>query len=259
MKIAVFVSGRGSNMEAILSAIGRGELQSQVVLVFSDNPDSKALQTARANGITAISDKRPDAAHLLRILSDADADFIVLAGYLKLVPKEVVEAFSGRIVNIHPALLPKFGGKGFYGMNVHEAVLKEMREMKNSNDSNGSKIASPQDDGSGDTGSCNGSVHIEPGVTEPGGAETDGIARKDSGNRNHAADRSGSADSAESSYFTGATVHFIDAHYDRGRILLQAKVDVSDLDSAEKIAARVLILEHRILVAAIRIIEEGKI
>lgn len=212
MRIAVFVSGRGSNMEAILSAIRCGELESQIVFVFSDNAGSRALETARNAGIPCASEKNPGADFLLKKLREARADFIVLAGYLKLVPAEVVEAFEDRIINIHPALLPKFGGKGYYGIHVHRAVLEEKREEE---------FAFPSVSLSGNVSDC--SVVIPKSIRMP--------------------------------YYTGATVHFIDREYDRGSILLQAKVDISDLDTAEEIAARVLVIEHKILVAAIKIIE----
>lgn len=214
MKIAVFVSGRGSNMEAILSSIECGYLQSQVVFVFSDHPESKALETAKKAGIPCACEKKPDADFLLRNLREAGADFIVLAGYLKLIPSKLVEVFENRIINIHPALLPKFGGKGYYGMNVHRAVLEEKREEES---------AFPM-------------VSLSSTTIDRSQAVTKSVRMP---------------------YYTGATVHFIDREYDKGSILMQARVDISDLDTAEEIAARVLILEHKILVAAIKILETG--
>lgn len=123
MKIAVCVSGRGSNLMALLDALA-GDRQAAVALVLSNRPDTPALERARERGIAAesLTDHR-DAAEWLRRLGAHQIDLIVLAGYLKLVPAAVTAAFAGRILNIHPALLPEFGGPGMYGHHVHEAVL----------------------------------------------------------------------------------------------------------------------------------------
>lgn len=201
-------------MEAILSSIKCGYLESEVVFVFSDNPESKALETAKNEGISCACEKKPEADFLLKKLQETGADFIVLAGYLKLIPSAVVAAFENRIINIHPALLPKFGGRGYYGMHVHRAVLEEKREEES---------AFPK-------------VSLSSSVLDRSPAMLSSI---------------------RTPYYTGATVHFIDREYDKGNILLQAKVDIGDLDTAEEIAARVLILEHKILVAAIKILEAG--
>ncbi|HMV31598.1 MAG: phosphoribosylglycinamide formyltransferase [Gemmatimonadales bacterium] len=123
MKLAVCVSGRGSNLVALLEALA-GHRQAAVALVLSNRPDAPALDRARERGIAAesLADHR-DAAEWLRHLAAHDIDLIVLAGYLKLVPAAVTAAYAGRILNIHPALLPAFGGPGMYGHHVHEAVL----------------------------------------------------------------------------------------------------------------------------------------
>jgi phosphoribosylglycinamide formyltransferase 1 len=124
MRLAVCVSGRGSNLVALLEALD-GSTRVQVVLVLSNLGDAPALERARERGIPAVnlSDHR-DGAEWLRLLHAAQIDLVVLAGYLKLVPPEVIAAYRGRIVNIHPALLPAFGGPGMYGRHVHEAVIK---------------------------------------------------------------------------------------------------------------------------------------
>jgi phosphoribosylglycinamide formyltransferase-1 len=130
MKIAVFASGRGSNFAAILDAIRHGTLPAHVCCLISNRSDAGALERARAEGIPAIHCSRLQyatddafAEELLARLRTHSADFIALAGYLKRVPTPVVAAFRERIVNIHPALLPSFGGHGMYGHRVHEAVL----------------------------------------------------------------------------------------------------------------------------------------
>ena len=123
MKVAVCASGGGSNLGALLTAL-RGSEQAQVVVVLSNRPDAGALDRARTAGVAAevFRDFRNGVEWLER-LDRHGAELIVLAGYLKLVPPEVIARFRGRIVNIHPALLPKFGGAGMYGHRVHQAVL----------------------------------------------------------------------------------------------------------------------------------------
>jgi len=124
MRTAVFASGGGTNLQALIDAVADDGTVS-VVLVLSDRPGIGALQRAERAGIAThvLSDHR-DGAEILSVLETAGVDFIVLAGYLRLIPREVVHAFSGRMINIHPALLPSFGGPGMYGRRVHEAVLQ---------------------------------------------------------------------------------------------------------------------------------------
>jgi phosphoribosylglycinamide formyltransferase-1 len=123
MRIAVAVSGRGSNLEALLHALPASGPAS-VELVLSNRAGAGGLDVARQHGVEAAVLFDPaDAAAWLDPLARARIDLIVLAGYLKLVPPAVVERYRGRILNIHPALLPAFGGPGMYGHRVHEAVL----------------------------------------------------------------------------------------------------------------------------------------
>jgi phosphoribosylglycinamide formyltransferase 1 len=130
LRLAVFVSGRGSNLNAIFKAIDEGRLDAEVGLVLSSSPDAGALDLARSRNVpttvftpqTAISLFSP-ADFMLNCLSEHRIHFIALAGFLKKIPDEVIAAYRGRILNIHPALLPSFGGKGMYGHHVHEAVL----------------------------------------------------------------------------------------------------------------------------------------
>ena len=178
IKVAVFVSGRGSNLQAVLNS---PKLKNLIVVnsVISDKKDCKAFQIASENSIDCFSlgdgEGLISNTGLASFLRSRNVDLIVLAGFLKLVPNSVVKEYKNRIINIHPALLPAFGGKGMYGINVHKAVLSS-------------------------------SVKV-----------------------------------------SGATVHFVDETYDTGKIIAQRKVDISDLDSAEAIAERVLKIEHELL------------
>jgi phosphoribosylglycinamide formyltransferase-1 len=179
MHVAVAVSGRGSNLEALLRVLGP-DTPVRVVLVLSSRPDAPALEHALAKRIPSVVLQDPaDSAEWLEALERHAVDLVVLAGYVKLVPSDVIVRYRGRIINIHPALLPSFGGKGMYGRRVHEAVLA-----------------------------------------------------------------SGARES-------GATVHLVDEVYDRGAILGQARVPVLPGDDPERLAARVLEAEHRLLPAAV--------
>jgi len=179
MRVAVALSGRGSNLEALLRALGP-DAPARVVLVLSNRADAGALARAAAHGVpTEVLADPSDATEWLRRLGDSAVDLVVLAGYLTLVPPGVIARYRGRILNVHPALLPAFGGKGMYGHRVHAAVLA-----------------------------------------------------------------SGARES-------GATVHLVDEVYDRGAILAQARVPVLPGDDADRLAARVLELEHRLLPAVV--------
>ena len=121
-RIAVLASGGGSNLQAILDYFDSlGDARSgDVVVVISDKPTAGALDRTRARGIPAVvsaPDKVGD------VLEEYDVDIVALAGYLRFVPTEVTRRYRGRMINVHPALLPKFGGKGMYGERVHAAVI----------------------------------------------------------------------------------------------------------------------------------------
>jgi phosphoribosylglycinamide formyltransferase 1 len=131
LTIAVFGSGRGSNFEAILTAMKQGTIPgARIACVISNNASAGILEAARQDSLPAYhlsarqfaSDKE-FVDRTLALLEDHEVNFIVLAGYMKLLPPPVVTRYRNRIVNIHPALLPKFGGKGMYGHHVHEAVI----------------------------------------------------------------------------------------------------------------------------------------
>jgi formyltetrahydrofolate-dependent phosphoribosylglycinamide formyltransferase len=130
MNIAVFASGRGSNFQAILNAVGDGRLPALVALLVSNNSSAGALELARSQHIPAIYLSQKQCAseeayveQLLELLTRHKVDLIALAGYMKKIPVQVIARFRNRILNIHPALLPAFGGPGMYGIHVHEAVL----------------------------------------------------------------------------------------------------------------------------------------
>ncbi|HEV7364412.1 MAG TPA: phosphoribosylglycinamide formyltransferase [Gemmatimonadales bacterium] len=179
MRIAVAISGRGSNLEALLSVLGP-DARAQVALVVSDRAEAAGLDRARNRGIPAEAlSHADDGDEWLRLLWRFRIDLVVLAGYVKLVPAPVIASYRGRIINIHPALLPAFGGKGMYGRRVHQAVL------------------------------------------------------------------------ASGAHESGATVHLVDEVYDRGAVLAQARVPVLPGDTADTLAARVLVAEHRLLPAAV--------
>ena len=167
-------------MRAILEACRLGRLPATVAAVISPKAYTPAVDTAEALGanVVVLENFEND---LAGALTDCGADLICLAGFMRLIPADVVQKYEGRIINIHPALLPKFGGKGMWGMKVHEAVL--------------------------------------------------------------------AAGEVES----GCTVHFVSEHYDEGAILLQMKCPVDPSDTTETLASRVLDLEHKCYVEAIRL------
>lgn len=194
MKIGFLASHGGSNMQAIIDACKAGSLDAEPVVVISNNGSSRALERAGEEGIPGLhlsakvvgdEDRLDDA--ILEALTSRGVDVVVLAGYMRKIGPRVLEHYKGRILNIHPALLPKFGGQGMFGMNVHRAV-------------------------------------VEAGETE-----------------------------------SGATIHVVDADYDTGPVLAQAKVPVKPGDTAEDVAARVLKVEHQLFSETLQKIVEGEI
>lgn len=123
-RIAVFVSGNGSNFENITRFL-HGNDNAQVALLVSNRPDAYALQRASRLGVESVVWTKTDFAdeqRTIQMLTDHNIHFIVLAGFLLMVPTYLIRHFPNRIINIHPSLLPKYGGKGMYGNHVHEAV-----------------------------------------------------------------------------------------------------------------------------------------
>lgn len=190
MKIAVFVSGRGSNLKAILINPDLKNLV-QVVAVISDKLDCGAFEIAKEFGIktftSGVGEGKISNDEITSELKKLGCELIVLAGYLKLIPDNLIDNFENRIINIHPALLPSFGGKGMYGMNVHKAVFNSSAKV------------------------------------------------------------------------SGATVHMVDKTYDTGKIITQKCVDISDVNSPEEIAEKVLRVEHQILPDVVKAFAENKI
>lgn len=124
-KIAIFASGSGTNAENIIKYFNNGEI-GKVVLVLSENKNAFVLERAHKLNVSAFYFPLEDLKNgeILSILKRYSVDYIVLAGFLKLIPQSIIEEFPHKIVNIHPALLPKFGGKGMFGDNVHRAVIE---------------------------------------------------------------------------------------------------------------------------------------
>jgi len=122
--LAVLISGSGSNLQAVIDAARNGTIpNAKVTLVVSSRENVFGLERAAKHGITNMVIDRLDTAKLMDTLKAHSIDGIILAGYLTVLAPEIITAYSGRIINIHPALLPLFGGKGFYGIKVHQAVL----------------------------------------------------------------------------------------------------------------------------------------
>ncbi len=128
----MFVSGRGSNLKAILDSPELKYLV-KVEAVLSDKSDCKAFNIANQYNIKTFtvgeSEKKLKSNEIVPVLKNLNIELIVLAGYLKLIPSELLEGFENRIINIHPALLPSFGGKGMYGINVHRAVFNSSAKV----------------------------------------------------------------------------------------------------------------------------------
>lgn len=194
MNIAVFASGRGSNFQAILNAIQHHLLPASICVVVSNNSASGAIEIARSNKIPALhlsnrqfASEAEYVTRLLSVLEEHGTEFVALAGYMKKLPPEMIRRFRDRIANIHPALLPAFGGVGMYGIRVHEAVI-----------ASGCKVS-------------------------------------------------------------GATVHLVDEEYDRGPIVFQKVVTIDRNDTAESLAAKVLVVEHEIYPLALKAFAEGRV
>lgn len=186
-RIAIFVSGTGSNARKIMEYFA-SRADVSVALLVSNKPDAPALQLAASFHVPQTVLERTafyDSQQILDTLAAHQIDFIVLAGFLWKIPDYLVERFHKRMINIHPALLPNYGGKGMYGIRVHEAV--------------------------------------------------------------HAA---GDAES-------GITIHYVNAHYDEGDIVFQARCSIEPKDSPQDIARKVLVLEHHYLPLVIDALLQG--
>ncbi len=125
VRIAVLVSGGGTNLQTLIDAAEKGDINGEIAAVISDNENAYALERARKHGIKAIYINRKQLAEKLIIeLQKLDIELVVLAGFLSILDRKLVKAYEGRIINIHPSLIPSFCGKGFYGERVHKAALE---------------------------------------------------------------------------------------------------------------------------------------
>lgn len=133
LKVVVLVSGGGTNLQAIIDAVKAGTItNTEIVGVISNNKNAYALQRAKNAGIASVCVSPKDFAsraefneELLRVVDDFEADLLVLAGFLVVIPEMMIEKYRNRIINIHPSLIPAFCGTGFYGLKVHEAALEK--------------------------------------------------------------------------------------------------------------------------------------
>ena len=188
IRISVLISGGGTNLQAIIDAIKAGYIQhGEIVHVISSKSDAFGLKRAEANGIKAsfigkgsYETREETNEALMNALVDSGTELIVLAGYLNILPGEIIEKYSERIINVHPSLIPKYCGEGFYGDKVHRAVLENNEE------------------------------------------------------------------------FSGATVHYVDEGIDTGPIISSKKVPVFADDNVETLANRIHVVEHEILVEAVK-------
>lgn len=126
LRLAVLVSGGGSNLQSIIDAIETGSLKSKITCVISNKEKAYGLERAKQHGLEAIYINPKEEAYderLLAALKERKIDLVILAGYLKIISPQMISAYSNRIINIHPSLLPKYGGQGYYGIHVHKAVI----------------------------------------------------------------------------------------------------------------------------------------
>ncbi len=185
-KYAVLASGNGTTLQAVIDAIKNKELDASIKIVISNTKEAFALERAKEAKIkTYVLKDYKDEDELYEVLKKANIDLIILAGYLKLIPVKVIREFT--IINTHPALLPNYGGKGMYGMNVHRAVVENHERV------------------------------------------------------------------------TGATLHFVNEEYDKGRIISQTKVRVLNSDTAEDVSKKVQAAEKIQLINVLKDFSNGLI
>ncbi|MBE5875845.1 MAG: phosphoribosylglycinamide formyltransferase [Lachnospiraceae bacterium] len=132
LKICVCVSGGGTNLQAIMDAIDAGTItNTKIVRVISNNKNAFALERAKSKGVDAVAVSPKDYETrelfneaLLAAVKESEADLVVLAGFLVVLPEKMIQEYKGKIINIHPSLIPSFCGTGYYGLRVHEAALE---------------------------------------------------------------------------------------------------------------------------------------
>ncbi len=175
IKIAIFASGSGSNAEQIIEYFSSND-EVEVSLILTNNPAAGVIERGqRLNIPTLIFNKKlfSKTNKIVEILQSQEIDWVILAGFLWLVPSNLTRAFENRMINIHPALLPKYGGKGMWGHHVHEAVVANKEKE------------------------------------------------------------------------TGITIHYVNEHYDEGKVIFQAKCEVTENDTPESVAAKIHELEYQ--------------
>lgn len=126
IRIAVFASGSGTNAENLVQYF-RGNMFAEIALILTNNPKAGVIDRAKRLNVPCLvftKDFKSGSVKVIDLLKSEKIDYIVLAGFLLLVPVDIIEYYRNRIINIHPALLPQFGGKGFYGEKVHQAVIE---------------------------------------------------------------------------------------------------------------------------------------
>jgi len=129
LRIAVLVSGGGTNLQAVIDACANGEIDGEIVCVISSKKTAYALERAKTRNIPAYTVRKKDFPdtfedEILALLEKHGAELVVLAGYMSVLSPDFIRKFKGRIINIHPSLIPAFCGMGFYGLKVHEAVIE---------------------------------------------------------------------------------------------------------------------------------------
>lgn len=193
-RIAVFASGGGTNFQAVFDACANGNINGEIVLLIYNRGNAYAKERAKNAGIKSIyinkyqfEDSNAQGKKVLSELSDNNIDIIILAGYLDILHKNVIQKYKNKIINTHPALIPSFCGMGYYGEKVHQAV-------------------------------------IDYGVK-----------------------------------ISGCTIHFATEAADEGPVIFQGVVDVFQDDTAKTLAARILPIEHKLLVKAVELLCDNKI
>ncbi len=194
-RLAVLVSGGGTNLQAMIDACEQRQLQASVAVVVSTRHQAFALERAEKHGIpTAVvsrkrygDDLQAFSQAVLQAVAPHQPDLVLLAGFMSVLAEPFLSAYAGRIMNTHPALIPAFAGPGFYGQRVHQAALDY-----------GVKVS-------------------------------------------------------------GATIIFVEAGVDSGPIILQEAVPVNDDDTVDSLASRVLLVEHRLYVQAVKLFSEGRL
>lgn len=176
--IAIFISGNGTILKRVIDACNNGEINSKVTLVVSSNTSCNGIKIANDENINVISTDNNE--EIIESLENSGIDLIILAGYLKLLPLEIINKYLKRIINVHPSLLPDFGGAGMYGINVHKAVISSQKKV------------------------------------------------------------------------SGATVHYVDEHFDTGEIIDQCTVEIDDFETPDSLQKKIQKEEKELLIKVLK-------